>query len=87
MKQIQGYKSHKNLDILTQNCNKVRKTNISTMAKSGLTSYSNALDSQINSYILCYMSHLMSNRKADQRLCFRYSDSTIPLRNPKISSF
>ena len=31
---------------------------------------------------------LRGNRKADQRLCFRYSDSTIPpLRNPKISSF
>ena len=28
------------------------------------------------------------NREADQPLCFRYSDSTIPLlRNPKISSF
>ena len=31
---------------------------------------------------------LRGNREADQRLCFRYSDSTIPpLRNPKISSF
>ena len=29
-----------------------------------------------------------SNREADQRLCFRYSDSTIPpLLNSKISSF
>ena len=31
---------------------------------------------------------LRGNREADQRLCFRYSDSTIPpLLNPKISSF
>ena len=31
---------------------------------------------------------LRSNREADQRLCFRYSDSTIPpLLNSKISSF
>ena len=31
---------------------------------------------------------LRGNRKADQRLCFRYSDSTIPpLPNSKISSF
>ena len=31
---------------------------------------------------------LRGNREADQRLCFRYSDSTIPrLRNSKISSF
>ena len=31
---------------------------------------------------------LRGNRKADQRLCFRYSDSTIPLLlKSKISSF
>ena len=31
---------------------------------------------------------LRGNREADQRLCFRYSDSTIPpLLNSKISSF
>ena len=31
---------------------------------------------------------LRGNREADQRLCFRYSDSTIPpLFNSKISSF
>ena len=31
---------------------------------------------------------LRGNREADQRLCFRYSDSTIPpLLNCKISSF
>ena len=31
---------------------------------------------------------LLGNREADQRLCFRYSDSTIPpLLNSKISSF
>ena len=31
---------------------------------------------------------LCGNREADQRLCFRYSDSTIPpLLNSKISSF
>ena len=31
---------------------------------------------------------LRGNRKADQRLCFRYSDSTFPpLLNSKISSF
>ena len=31
---------------------------------------------------------LRGNREADQRLCFRYSDSTIPpLPNSKISSF
>ena len=31
---------------------------------------------------------LRGNREADQRLCFRYSDSTIPpLPNAKISSF
>ena len=27
---------------------------------------------------------LRGNREADQRLCFRYSDSTIPLRNFKL---
>ena len=31
---------------------------------------------------------LRGNREADQRLCFRYTDSTIPLLpKPKISSF
>ena len=31
---------------------------------------------------------LRGNREADQRLCFRYSDSTIsPLRKTKISNF
>ena len=31
---------------------------------------------------------LRGNREADQRLCFRYSDSTIPpLHNSEISSF
>ena len=31
---------------------------------------------------------LRGNREADQRLCFRYSDSTVPpLLNSKISSF
>ena len=30
---------------------------------------------------------LRSNRKADQRLCFRYMDSTIPLFKSEISSF
>ena len=30
---------------------------------------------------------LHGNRKADQRLCFRYTDSTLPLLKSEISSF
>ena len=30
---------------------------------------------------------LRGNREADQRLCFRYLDSTIPLLKSEISSF
>ena len=60
--------------------------------RSKSNSYNLHLSHRMRKPIICICENkgadqLRGNRKVDQRMCFRYTDSTIPLLKSEISSF